>query len=79
MDKVIKTETHGCIVCGKLSQILVVYDLQGKFIDAKVLAAGFNLVEHPSRPLMACEHHPAERVAQAVQKAYGGDDEDGDL
>ena len=35
-----KGEMHGCIVCGRLYQLYVVYDDQGKFIDSKVMSEG---------------------------------------
>ena len=35
-----KSEVHGCIVCGKLYQLVVAYDANGKFIASKVMGAG---------------------------------------
>ena len=69
--KITKGETHGCIVCGNLHQMLVVYDPQGKFIDAKVMSAGGRLVEHPTRPLVACMRHTKDEVEGAVERVYG--------
>jgi succinate dehydrogenase/fumarate reductase-like Fe-S protein len=39
-DSVTKGEMHGCIVCGKLYQLYVVYDAEGKFIGSKVMSPG---------------------------------------
>jgi len=76
-EKKITTEPHGCIVCGKLYQILVVRDAQGKFMDAKIMSAGGRVVSYAHRPLAACESHTAEEVELAVQKVYGRLDEGG--
>lgn len=70
MDKSVKSELHGCIVCGKLYQLLVVYGADGSFLDAKLMAAGAMLVEHQTRPLTACLIHSDESVERAVQRVY---------
>jgi hypothetical protein len=66
-----KGEAHGCIVCGKLYQLYVIYDDAGKFIDCKVMSPGAKRVVHATRPLVACEQHSDEQIAAAVQRAYG--------
>jgi hypothetical protein len=70
-EKQITTEPHGCIVCGKLYQMLVVRDAQGNFIEAKIMSAGGRVVKYAQRPLVACESHSQESVEAAVQRAYG--------
>lgn len=70
-EKQITTEPHGCIVCGKLYQILVVRDAQGKFMEAKIMSAGGRLMKYGVRPLAACETHSEESVDAAVRRAYG--------
>ena len=69
---------HGCIVCGKLYQLLVVYTADGTFLDAKLMTAGARFVEHQTRPLAACLTHSDESVERAVQRVYGNstDEED---
>lgn len=73
-----KGEMHGCIVCGKLYQLLVVYDADGKFIGSRVMSAGGKEVKNADRPLAACERHTDEEIEKAVERVYGGqwDDED---
>ena len=66
-----KGETHGCIVCGKLYQLYVVYNASGKFIDFKVMSAGAKPVKYAQRPLVACEKHSDEQIEAAVAKVYG--------
>lgn len=75
-EKQIRTETHGCIVCGKLYQILVVRDAQGKFTDAKIMSAGGRVVPYSGRPLAACERHTDEEVLSAAHRVYGEQEEE---
>ena len=70
-DKHTRGETHGCIVCGKLYELYVVYDVNDRFIGSKVMSAGGKPVEHAQRPLVACERHTAEEIERAVQRVYG--------
>ena len=78
VEKHTRGEMHGCIVCGKLYQLYVVYDSAGKFIDFKVMDTGAKRVPNARRPLVACERHSQAEIEAAVRRAYGkpGDDED---
>jgi hypothetical protein len=72
-----KGEMHGCIVCGRLYQLLVAYDADGKYIGSKVMSAGGKGVPGAGRPLVACERHTDEEVERAVNRVYGlGQEED---
>jgi len=73
-----KGEMHGCIVCGRLYQLYVVYDDQGKFIDSKVMSEGGRRVNDPRRPLVACESHSEAEVEAALVRVYGEQKEDED-
>jgi succinate dehydrogenase/fumarate reductase-like Fe-S protein len=77
-EKFTKGEAHGCIVCGKLYQVYVVNDANGKYIDCKVMSAGARHVPDSRRPLVACEKHTAEQVEAAVIRVYGAQPDDGD-
>ena len=66
-----KGELHGCIVCGKLYQLYVVNDAQGKYIGCKVMTPGGRVVPDPVRPLVACERHSDQEVEAAVERVYG--------
>jgi hypothetical protein len=70
-DTKTKGEMHGCIVCGKLYQLYVVYDSQGKYVGSKVMSAGGKEVEGYGRPLVACERHTSEEIERAVNRVYG--------
>jgi len=73
-----KGEMHGCIVCGKLYQLYVVHDSQGKYIGSKVMSAGGKEVKGAGRPLVACDRHTQEEIARAVKRVYGKPNEDDD-
>jgi len=70
-DTKAKGEMHGCIVCGKLYQLLIAYDANGKYVGSKVMSAGGKEVKHPTRPLVACEKHSEEEITRAVNRVYG--------
>jgi hypothetical protein len=70
-DNQTKGEMHGCIVCGKLYQLYVVYDSKGKFVDCKVMSAGGIRVPDARRPLVACETHSGKEIEAAVVRVYG--------
>ena len=71
-----KGEIHGCIVCGRLYQLLVAYDMSGKYIGSKVMSAGGKEVNAMNRPLVACEKHTDEEIKRAVDRVYGADSEE---
>jgi hypothetical protein len=72
-------ETHGCIVCGRLYQLYVVKDRNGKFVDCKIMSQGAKVVPDKRRPLVACEIHTDEQIENAVVKAYGKQSEDDEI
>ena len=73
-----KGETHGCIVCGKLYQLYVVHDSEGKNHGSKIMSAGGKEVTGYNRPLVACERHSADEIGIAVDRVYGRSKEDDD-
>lgn len=70
-DPVTKGEMHGCIVCGKLYQLYVVYDAEGNYLGSKVMSAGGHEVKGAGRPLVACDTHSEAEIARAVERVYG--------
>ena len=75
-EKYTKGEAHGCIVCGKLYQLYVVNDANGRYVDAKLMSAGGKLVRNANRPLVACNKHTDAEIKSAVIRAYGPQDDD---
>lgn len=66
-----KSEMHGCIVCGKLYQLVVAYSSEGKYIGSKVMSAGGKEVKGEDRPLVACEKHTDEEIERAIERVFG--------
>jgi hypothetical protein len=75
-DPKAKGEMHGCIVCGKLYQLYVIHDSEGRYMGSKVMSAGGQEVKGANRPLVACETHSADEIAKAVERVYGRQKED---
>ncbi|RPJ26238.1 MAG: hypothetical protein EHM33_12245 [Chloroflexi bacterium] len=73
-----KGEAHGCIVCGRLYQLYVVHDSQGRYVGSKVMSAGGKEVKGYGRPLVACERHSKEEIERAVNRVYGKQKEEDD-
>jgi hypothetical protein len=70
-----EVEQHGCIVCGKIYTLLVVYDPDGQFIDCAVTSPGGNRVADPERPLVACARHTQAEIKNALARHYPGEDQ----
>ena len=61
-------ELHGCIVCAKLFNILVVYTPKGRLLDCTVTSPGGHIVQDEQRPLVACDTHTEEEIKSAYQR-----------
>jgi hypothetical protein len=70
------SEMHGCVVCGKLYQLYVVYDATGKCHDFRVTSENARPVKHGHRPLVACKTHSDDQIKGALIKSYGPQDEE---
>jgi hypothetical protein len=70
-----RVETHGCIICGKLYDLLVVSDSQGRLVDFAVTTPGGVAIKG-ERPLVACESHTADQVKAALARRSGPNLED---
>jgi hypothetical protein len=58
-------EIHGCIVCGKLHEVLVVYSPQNTMVDCKVTTSDGHCLPEMDQPFVACNIHTDEEVAKA--------------
>ncbi len=65
-EKQSRNEAHGCIVCGKLHSLFVVYEADGQLFDFKVMSGDGKKVTHPQRPLVACSVHTEEQIKTAL-------------
>jgi hypothetical protein len=61
-------EVHGCIVCGKILNILAVYTPDGKLVDCTVTSPGGHCVPDERRPLVACDTHTAGEIETAYKR-----------
>jgi hypothetical protein len=55
-------EAHGCIVCAKLFDVLVVYTPDGGLADCSVTSPGGHIVQDELHPLVACDTHTVEDI-----------------
>jgi hypothetical protein len=67
-----KPEQHGCIVCGKIYQVLVEYAPDGQLVDCKVTSPDGRRVPDVHWPLVACNKHTEKEVEAALAKHYPG-------
>ena len=71
-DNINKVEQHGCIVCGKVYNMLVVYTPSGKMFGCTVTSPGGRVVADEIRPLVACNKHRQMEVETALARHYPG-------
>jgi hypothetical protein len=65
-------EQHGCIVCGRIYNLLVVYDPAGGLVDCAVTSPGGHRVEDAHWPLVACNSHTQAEINTALANHYPG-------
>jgi len=65
-------EQHGCIVCGKVYNLLVIYDPAGRLVDCTVTSPGGQVVRDPDRALVTCNKHTEAQIELALTKHYPG-------
>ena len=61
-------EIHGCIVCGRIFNILAVYTPDGRLVDCTVTSPGGHRVLDERRPLVACDTHTARKISPAYER-----------
>jgi hypothetical protein len=69
-------EQHGCIVCGRVYKLLVVYDADGRLVDCTVTSPGGQRVRDDHWPLVACDKHTREQIETATANHYPGKGKD---
>ena len=69
-------EQHGCIVCGNVYNLLVVYDADGRLVDCTVTSPGGQRVRDDHWPLVACDKHTREQIETATANHYPGKGKD---
>jgi hypothetical protein len=71
-DNANTVEPHGCIVCGKIYNLLVVYTPSGKMISCTITSPGGCVVPDTIRPLAACNTHSGLEIETALAGHYPG-------
>jgi len=71
-DNTNRVEQHGCIVCGKIYNLLVVYAPSGKMVGCSVVSPGGRVVPDEERPLAACNTHSGVEIETAIAQHYPG-------
>ena len=61
-------ELHGCIVCGRLYNLLVVRDSQASLVGCVVTSPGGHRVYDVDHPLVACNDHPEATIEAAYER-----------
>jgi hypothetical protein len=61
-------EMHGCIVCARVFNILVIYTPDGKLVDCTVTSPGGRIVSDEQQPLVVCKTHATAEVEAAYQR-----------
>lgn len=70
-ERYTKGEMHGCVVCGTLYNLYVVYDANNRFVDCKVMSTDGKRVPDAQRPLVACKKHGQAEIEAALDRTYG--------
>jgi hypothetical protein len=71
-ENINRVEPHGCIVCGRTYDMLVVYAPDGRMVDCTVTSPGGQRVPDPRRPLVACDGHSSQKIQAAYAERYSG-------
>ena len=71
-DNTNRVELHGCIVCGKIFDLLVVYTPSGGMVACTVTSPGGHPVPDAVRALVACNTHTVAEIKTALASHYPG-------
>ena len=71
-------ESHGCVVCAKIFNLLAVYTPDGKLVDCTVTSPGGHCVPNEGQPLIACDTHTAEDIEAAYKRWQSRDSKESD-
>ncbi len=70
------TEPHGCVVCGKVHNMLVVYSPSGQMIDCTVMSGSGRRVYDAKKPKAVCDRHSEAEVQAALTRKAARDAEE---
>jgi hypothetical protein len=55
-------EMHGCLICGRVFNVLAVYSLQGRLLDCSVTGPGGHCLPEEKQPLVVCDTHTTDQI-----------------
>lgn len=61
-------QTHGCIVCGRLLNVLAVYAPNGELVGCTVTSPGGHCVSDENQLLAACDTHTPDEIDVAHRR-----------
>ena len=61
-------EQHGCIVCGKVFEVLAIYKKDGTLVDFTLTSMDGICIKGYKRPLVACASHKEEQINFALKR-----------
>ena len=61
-------EMHGCIVCGRIFNLLAVYTRDNRLVGCTVASPSGRRVPDERRPLVACNTHTTSEIETAYKK-----------
>lgn len=71
-------EVHGCIVCARRFNLLVVHSPDGQLVDCSVTSPEGHCVPDEQRPLVACDSHTAAEIETAYKRWQSRQEKDPD-
>jgi hypothetical protein len=61
-------EQHGCVVCGRIYNLLVVYDKNDNLVDFKLFSGDGKRILGYKKPLVTCISHSENQIENALEK-----------
>ena len=74
-----RVEMHGCIVCGRLHNLLVISSSSGKMIDCMVMDSSCHTLFSNDHPFIVCNEHKEEEIKTALDRHHTGPERAQDL
>lgn len=67
-ENINKVELHGCVVCGKVFNVLAVYSPEGRFLICSVTKPGAHSLPEEKQALIACDTHTTDQIDAAYKR-----------
>ena len=67
-----RIELHGCLVCGRLYNLLVVTTSEGKIAGCRVMDPNCHTISRNGHLLVACNEHKEGEVEAALARYHPG-------